>query len=193
MAIDQPVLEQVLVALGAVLASRGSIFEIVVVGGSGLLLLGLAERTTRDLDVLAIVSDGRYGSSAPLPSALAMAARDVAGLFGLSMNWLNPGPTSLLDFGLPVGFTERVATRRYGGLIVHVASRLYQICLKLHAAADQGSRSKHAADLEALAATPEELLFAARWALTQDESVAFRRVLLEALVYFGVSDADGHI
>ena len=68
MAIDQPVLEQVLVALGAVLASRGSIFEIVVVGGSGLLLLGLAERTTRDLDVLAIVSDGRYGSSAPLPS-----------------------------------------------------------------------------------------------------------------------------
>jgi len=86
MAIDQPVLEQVLVALGAVLASRGSIFEIVVVGGSGLLLLGLAERTTRDLDVLAIVSDGRYGSSAPLPSALAMAARDVAGLFGLSMN-----------------------------------------------------------------------------------------------------------
>jgi len=56
---------------------------------------------------------------------------------------------------------------------------------------DQGPRSKHAADLRALSPTADELLFAARWTLTQDASPGFRRVLLEALELFGVEGAVG--
>lgn len=42
--------------------------------------------------------------------------RDVADLFGLAANWLNAGPTDLLDLGLPEGFRDRTTTRDYGGL-----------------------------------------------------------------------------
>jgi hypothetical protein len=182
--------EQVLRTLGSTLAQRSAQVEIVAAGGSGLLLLGLASRVTRDVDVIALVEGGQYVKAAPLPLELAEAAEDVGRLYGLAADWLNPGPTSVLDFGLPEGFEQRVETRRFGGLTLHLASRLDQICLKLHAAVDQGPRSKHAVDLRRLLPTSDELLFAARWTLTQDASPAFRRVLIEALALFGVERAD---
>src|SRR5688572_5887753 len=102
--LDSSLLAQALHTLGAVLEQRGLRYEVVAVGGSSLLLLGLIERSTRDLDLVAIVRDGRYLPADPLPASLAEAARDVGDALGLASDWLNSGPTALLDFGLPPDF-----------------------------------------------------------------------------------------
>jgi hypothetical protein len=117
-------------------------------------------------------------------------ARDtVARDLGLPENWLNPGPTSLLDLGLPDGFADRLQRRDYGpALTVWFASRLDQIHFKLYAVVDRGPADKHAADLRALAPTRGELLRAARWTMTHDPSEAFREMLHEALKSLGVDD-----
>ena len=95
-------------ALGEQLAARGEHFELVVIGGSALLALGLVERTTKDVDIVAIRSDGDLESADPLPDGL-VAARDlVARDFSLLPRWLNPGPAKLLEFGLPDGFVGRL-------------------------------------------------------------------------------------
>jgi hypothetical protein len=153
------------------------------------MLLGLIERPTRDLDIVALVEGGRYVKSRPLPAALLDAARDVGEAMGIDGRWLNSGPTDLLDFGLPEGFGARVHTRRYGPLIIHLASRHDQIHFKLYAAADNGPRSKHFQDLQALGPTPDELLSAAAWATTHDPSAGFRSELLAALGALGLDDA----
>ena len=100
--------------------------------------LGLLEWPTKDLDVVALVTDDTYQSADPHPEDLQSAAVEVANALGLAHDWLNPGPTSLLDLGLPKGFRERATIRRFGNLIVHLASRYDQICFKLYAATDQG-------------------------------------------------------
>lgn len=189
MQLDQNHSQQVLSALGDQLDAAGARFEIVVIGGSGLLALGLIERATRDVDLVAFLEDGGLVDPKPLPEAL-LAARDrVARDFGLDADWLNAAPSSLLDFGLPEGFVERLQSRRYGpSLTVHLASRFDQIHFKLYALVDQGP-GKHEADLQALAPNREELLAAARWSTTHDPSDGFRQQLLAALEYLGVEDA----
>lgn len=176
--------------LGDVLVSRGCHYELVVIGGSGLLLLGLIVRPTADVDVVALVEGGIYGVAKPLPEPLEEAQAEVGAALGLGDKWLNPGPTDLLDFGLPEGFEDRVETLEFGGLTVHVASRVDQICFKLYAAVDQGTRSKHLADLQLLGPTPDELLKAARWTIEHDPSPGFRSVLRETLRLLGIEDAE---
>ncbi|HZV50296.1 MAG TPA: hypothetical protein VFD49_11070 [Candidatus Dormibacteraeota bacterium] len=186
-------LSQVLWALGAVLQRRQRRHELVAAGGGGLMLLGAIQRPTRDLDVLALVEAGHYRKARPLPSDLLEASRDVGEAFGIGGDWLNPGPTDLLDLGLPAGFEERVETRSYGALHLRLASRLDQICFKLYASADQGPASKHVADLRQLRPTREELLFAGRWARTHDPSPGFRNELIQALEFLGVENADAEL
>lgn len=181
---------ELLGALGEQLAAAGERFDLVVIGGSALLALGLVERTTRDVDVLAIAGPEGLVPADPLPSALAQARDRVARDFGLPADWLNPGPTELLRFGLPDGFLSRVETRIYGpALTVLYAGRLDQIHFKLYAMVDQGA-GRHEADLRALEPTPEELLSAARWTRTHDPSEGFRRELVAVLAHLGVTDAD---
>ena len=155
-------LERALHSLGAVLESRGYSYEVLVAGGSGLLLLGVITRPTADLDVVGLADGGVYRSADPLPGPLADAVADVGLALDLAPNWLNAGPASLMDFGLPEGFEQRVTIRRYGALAIHLAGRVDLICFKLYAAVDQGPRSKHFADLQGLAPTRDELLVAAR-------------------------------
>jgi hypothetical protein len=69
----------------------------------------ISSRATRDIDVLAIVDGEELTSAQPLPAALAGAAQTVARDFGCP----NPGPTSLLDLGLPEGCFERAQHRAY--------------------------------------------------------------------------------
>jgi hypothetical protein len=137
---------------------------------------------------VAIVRAGSYVTAQPLPDYLLTAVRDVAEVAGLAKDWLNPGPTSLLEFGLPPDFERRVKTQRYGGLVLHIASRFDQICFKLYACVDQGPRSKHAQDLRSLQPTPTELRAAAAWCTTQDPSEGFAGQLAFALPEFGVPD-----
>ena len=170
--------------------------EIVVCGGSALQALGLVDRTTRDVDVLALVDGSADGSSAlvsaqPLPPVVVEAARIVARDFGLTVDWLNPGPTDLLSQGLPEGLAGRLHTRRFGRkLIVQFIDRLDQICLKTYAAVNGGS-PHHLTDLRALRPSDDEMLMAVRWCLTQDASEVFPglvRSFLEKVGYSNVAE-----
>ncbi|WP_338176170.1 DUF6036 family nucleotidyltransferase [Candidatus Dormiibacter inghamiae] len=185
-----PLLEQSLEVLGQALADRGLAYDIVVVGGGSLMLLGLIGRSTADLDVVAIIEHGRYLKATTLPTDLQEVVRATSAVMGIRPDWINPGPTSLLDLGLPEGFAERTIERVYGTLVMHLAGRNDQVFLKLYAAADQGSHSKHFEDLLALEASEEELLGGARWTLTHDPSPGFRQELIRALVALGVENAE---
>ena len=191
--LDPQRLERALSLLGEVLAFRGSAAELVVVGGSGMLLLGATQRATHDVDIVALVDEGRLCKAKPLPSAVEDAARDVARVLELAPDWLNSGPTALLDFGLPSGFLSRCIVRRYEALVVHVAARFDQIHFKLYAASDHGPRSRHVADLRALAPTRAELIAAARWSRTQDPSPGYLEALRRALEFLGVEVRDGEL
>jgi hypothetical protein len=183
-------LDELLAALAERIAFAGDRYELVVVGGAGLLALGAIRRTTRDVDVVARLEGGSLLKAAPLPAGLVKARSEVAADFLLSEEWLNAGPANLVDFGLPEGFLDRVQTQVFGeALTVHFASRLDQVHFKLYALVDQGL-GKHDQDLRALAPTRNELIQAARWTRTHDPSLGFREMLERALRYLGVEDAD---
>jgi hypothetical protein len=183
-------LENLLQTLGELLEARGHSYALVTAGGGSLLLLGLSVRPTRDLDVIAVADGGAYRKADRLPAALVEVARDVGVAAGVGGNWLNAGPASLVDFGLPDGFMKRAAERRYGGLTLFVASRFDQICFKLYAAVDQAPASKHLDDLRLLQPTAEELIEAGRWSTTHDPSEGYRGQLVALLRMLGISDAD---
>jgi hypothetical protein len=177
---------ELLAALGDQVHARGEHFSIAVVGGSALLALELTSRATTDVDVVGLLDGVSITSAEPLPDGLLHAARVVARDFTLTESWLNAGPTSLLDLGLPDGFYERAEHRQYGpGLSVAFASRLDQIHLKLYATVDQGV-GKHLTDLRALDPTAGELLAAAAWSETHDISEGYRDELTRILTHLGV-------
>jgi hypothetical protein len=174
--------------LGELLGERGHAYDLVLIGGGALMLSGLIERPTKDLDVLARMELDNLLPAEPLPEPLQVAVRDVAEVLDLDPGWLNGGPTALLDQPLPSGFQERLETRTFGALTVRIASRVDQVAFKLFAAVDQGPHSKHVSDLRKLAPTSAELVAAARWCRTHDPSEGFRETLVEALRAFGVDD-----
>ena len=176
--------------LGEVLADRGERSELVVVGGAALALLGFVRRTTRGVDVLGSRTGDQVVPFRQLPDGLALAVRDVAGVLDLAPNWLNAGPASLVDLGLPDGFVHRLVRLDSGALVLHLAGREDLIAFKLYAAVDDGPRSKHFSDLKALDPSPDELRSAARWAKTHDTSPAFAAELSTALRELGVADDD---
>ncbi len=182
--------DRLLEALNDQLEAAGESFELVVIGGSGLLALGVIERATRDVDLVALRSGDELQGADPLPVPLRLARDRVARDFALPASWLNGGPTELLDHGLPERFLDRVESRSYGlALTVHFASRYDQIHFKLYALVDQGP-GKHEDDLRALKPSPEELLAAARWSQTHDPSEGYALVLRQALIHLGVENAD---
>jgi len=180
----------ILAALGEQVAAAGERYELVVIGGSGLLALGIIERSTRDVDVLALRSGDELDSAEPLPKKLAAARDRVARDFSLPSDWLNPGPTDPLQLGLPEGFINRLERRDYGGsLSVYFASRYDQIHFKLYALVDQGP-GKHEDDLRALSPIEEELLAAAHWSRSHDPSEGYAQMLRDVLTHLGVDDVD---
>jgi hypothetical protein len=185
--IDARLADELLSAVGEQLTLRGEGYTIAVVGGSALIALGLVSRTTRDVDVVAVLQDEELVSAEPLPAGLIEAANIVARDFGLPSSWLNTGPASLFDLGLPDGFAGRAEQHSYGeSLQVLFASRLDQIHFKLYAAVDHGA-GRHLTDLQALTPSDEELIQAARWSETHDTSEGYRAMLANALKHFGVT------
>jgi hypothetical protein len=184
-------LETALAALGELLAARGLHYELVLVGGGNLILRELIPRpTTKDLDVLGARTPEGVAQVRPMPEPLRDAVMDVGRAFGLADDWLNTGPDSLLDLGLPDGFVERLERRDYGGLVAWLAGRFDMVCFKLYAAADQGLRSRHFQDLRDLGPARDDLLVAGRWAVSHDTSPGFRSLLVETLRALSVEDAD---
>lgn len=188
---DAASVESALGALAEQLRARGERHDLVVIGGSALLALGLVLRVTRDVDVVATVIGDELAPAEPLPEGLVRARDKVARDLGLPNDWLNTGPAELLHLGLPNGFVDRLETRHLTpSLTVRFASRLDQIHFKLYAAVDDGGPGKHERDLTALAPTHDELVDAARWSRTHDPSPGYRESLEAALRHFGVDDVD---
>jgi len=186
---EQPPFDRALGTLGALLAERGLSYELYAVGGGALQLLGLIVRPTKDIDVVGLVDGDVVVPTRPLPPPLRAAITDVAKLLDISEGWMNAGPASLLDLGLPKGALRRSLRREWAGLALRLAAREDQICFKLYAAVDQGPDSKHFEDLVNLGPSNDELLVAARWARSHDPSEGFRDQLLHALRDLGVPDA----
>jgi len=192
--VGQSQLNTLLVALGEVLNSRGEHYEVVVIGGGNLILRELVTRpTTKDVDILGEWTSAGVTQMKVIPEALSRAIADVALTYGLAGDWVNLGPASLLELGLPEGFTTRVERRDYGGLVVWFAGRFDMVCFKLYAAVDQGIRSRHHQDLLELRPTHDELLRAAIWTVTHDPSPAFRSSLESLLRDLGVEEIDASL
>jgi len=165
---------------------------LLVGGGSALAVRGFAKQTTKDVDVIALVREDRdpraIEKADPFPDYLIEAANKVAMDLGLPGGWINPGPASLLDFGLPSGCLERSLRMQYGPrLAVCFIDRFDQIHLKLYAAVDQGG-GRHLADLLSLQPSSGDLLKAATWTITHDPSPGFRGELLSLLTQMGFED-----
>lgn len=180
---DKDDVDKALTALGEQLAAiKSAPMDLLVCGGSALQALGLVQRTTQGVDVLALVSgDSEALSTAePLPDPIVEASQKVGRDLNLAHGWINPGPTSALDLGLPEGTLARAVIRRYGdSLTIRFLSRYDQIHFKLYAAVDQGGR--HYDDLVVLKPTSEELEAAARWSMTHDVSVGYKGELKNLL------------
>jgi len=115
---------------------------LVVCGGAALNALGLVERTTRDIDVVGFADEVKEQivvRRAEFPGWLREAAGKVARDLGLPKDWLNDGPASLVELGLPEGFADRLNRIEVGtSLAVYYISRIDQIHFKLYASADRG-------------------------------------------------------
>lgn len=165
---------------------------LVVCGGSALIAVQLVQRTTQDVDVVAMMQDGQLVSCIPMPEYLLAAVVRVAEILHLPEDWLNNGPASQYDMGLPPGFAARLQQVQIGNkLTIYYISRTDQIYFKTFASADRGGY--HITDLKALQPTEEELLCAARWCMEQDVSEAFRYILKEMLTQSGWSHVSHQI
>ncbi len=163
---------------GRLMLNESSRFTLIVCGGAALNATNLIQRTTKDVDIVALMdSQMRLVDPAPLPNELLIAANEVADTLHLPEDWLNNGPSSgdggLFRLGLPGGFSDRLIRGFEGRMLtVYFISRLDQIHFKLYAAIDQHG-SYHAADLKELSPTDDELLLAVNWTVTHDPSEGF--------------------
>ena len=162
----------------------GSSLGLVICGGTALAALGLVFRTTKDVDVLGRVLETEdcliIQKITEFPSWLIEAAEKVRRDFDLPENWLNLGPASQVESGLPEGFEERLVRKPYGeSLTIYFISRIDQIHFKLYAAVDRGEY--HVQDLKALKPTDEDMERAAKWVITQDVSDVFKSLLKDFL------------
>ena len=164
---------------GRLALNQSGHFSLVVCGGAALNAMHLIQRTTKDVDIVALMeSNNQLVDPAPLPEELLIAAKEVADTLNLPQDWLNNGPSSgeggLFRLGLPDGLKGRLV-RNYQGekLTVYFVSRLDQIHFKLYAAVDQFG-SYHASDLKQLSPSDDELLQAIQWATTHDPSEGFK-------------------
>jgi hypothetical protein len=190
--LDEATLGRAVESLGDLLKARGQSFDLAVIGGAALILLGLVQRTTADLDVVGIVRGERLESAAPLPDALADAVADVAHELGLDEKRLNNEPTAQLRLGMPEGFLQRTISRSHGGVTLRFASRLDQIHFKLNAAVDRWPSTKHFADLQQLRPNAEELRAAAQWVRSQErDPTVIDETLRVVLARFGVEHDAG--
>lgn len=179
--------EHALTLVGELLAAGGHAYAVVVLGGSALNLLGIVERSTTDVDVLAFATPRTSGAPEPesvrqppepMPDPLVRAARVVARDLNLDPNWLNAGPALQRRSGLPPGLDQRVHWRRYAALWVGVVDRHDLIYFKLFAAADStGPGSVHYQDLLALRPSASELEDASAWVSGQDAAPEFSRIV----------------
>ncbi len=171
-------LMEALASLGKLLAERGIQFNAIVLGGANLLVSGVIERPTIDVDVIAERGpDGELLPSTPLPAAVAEAVAVVARMQGLPIDWFNSVAGSELQFGVPEGCLARLRPQEFDALTVWWVDRRDITAFKLIAAVDHVGRpvNKHFEDLRLLGPTVDEMLHAVAWfeQITAPSSAAF--------------------
>ena len=186
--------EKYLEALGAILESESAeSLDIMVCGGMALILQGLIDRRTRDIDSMALVvmEDGAYVLKKPLVrKPVKDAIGRVATVYGITRHWLSFQARTLLDDGLPEGIIERAKVRQYGEkLTVRLISRYDQVHLKLKAAISR--EGPDAGDITEMGATEKEITAAAEWCLELGYSNADVREALEAIGHGEIAERIG--
>ncbi len=157
-------------------------FEAVVIGGAALGLMGVIQRHTRDVDILA----------PELPPAIALAAREFAQAqrrsgIELADEWLNNGPAQLGEVLLP-GWRARLERVFEGqALALQTLGRLDLLSTKLFALCDRGTDF---ADCVALAPSPGELEATLPWLEQQDGNEQWPEHVRETLA--GLARSLGH-
>jgi hypothetical protein len=165
-------LRELLSAVGEQLRLRNERLSVLVVGGAALCLRGWVLRTTRDVDVLAVVDEQGWHKpdfSNTVNDIIHRVARD----FGLEPGWLNAEVGAHWLTGVPPEFADDVEWVDFGGLQVGLPGRQLLITLKLFAAVDQGRSSVHAQDLISLGPSDQELEVARQWISRQDLNEQF--------------------
>lgn len=151
---------QLLPPFDAFLAARGLRLEAIVAGGAALALLGIAQRETRDFDLIEPTL-----SEALLKASRAFAAALRAQGLVLRDDWLNNGPSSLAPL-LPEGWKSRLQPVFQGqALQLSSLGRPELLLAKLWALCDRGLDLP---DWVALAPSPEDLRQATSWIARQD-------------------------
>jgi len=124
--LNKEILQKSLKLLGEILESEQiDPMNLVVCGGSALLFCEYVYRTTKDVDVVGLgYGEQKIGASKPLPEILKKASFRVARDLGLDENWLNCGPSDLMQEGLPQGYLERAKNEKFGSkLTIHFLGR----------------------------------------------------------------------
>jgi len=186
-------LTDALVQLEAQLQRRNSPhLELIVCGGSALIATQLVQRTTKDVDILALFHQGILSDPNPFPTELIEAAKVVGVSMDLPMDWLNAGPADLFRMGVPAGLTQRLHSTVIGpNLTIHYIDRIDQIYFKLNASVDRGGY--HIDDLLALHPTDLELEGASLWSMTHDVSEGYALMLRSLLEQLGFAHVAARI
>jgi len=159
-------------ALGTVLEEQDAVsVDIVVCGAMALLLQGIIDRPTRDIDGLGLVIEEKGSPVLKKPLMgieFNAAVARVGSLYGEGKHWFSTAAITLHDdTRLPDDLAEKAQVRQYGKrLTIRLCSRLHMICLQMWAAVHRGEPD--IGDLVAMEITAEEAGVAAEWCLEQD-------------------------
>ncbi|MEW6554829.1 MAG: hypothetical protein AB1384_11150 [Actinomycetota bacterium] len=163
--------EDMLSALNTVLEEQGSApVDIVICGAMVLLLQGIIDRPTRDIDGLGVVEE--QGGSLVLRKPLMtnefdLAVERVGNLYGEGKHWFSTAATILHDdTELPADIIDEAEVRRFGDrLTIRLCSRQHMVYLKMWAAVDRGQPD--IGDLVRMQVSETEARAAADWCLEQ--------------------------
>ena len=137
------------------LNKKGLKFESIIIGGAALLVMGLINRATRDVDCLDPEIDKR----------IKVASIEFARMEGIDENWLNNGPLDLKR-DLPTGWKNRVVEIYQGKSIkLYSLGRMDLLRTKLYAYCD---RQQDLKDCISLTPTDNELEEIKLWLIERD-------------------------
>jgi len=141
--LDAEKAEKMLSSLGEILEEQDiGPFDIVVCGSMAMILQGLIDRRTTDIDIIGLLkeSDGKVRIEMPaLEQAFLDARQRVATFFDAPRTWLSVQARTLLQNGLPEGLVERAEVRSYGRMLnILLPCRLDLVALKMWGAVGRG-------------------------------------------------------
>lgn len=155
--------------------------QLLCCGGSGLCVLEILSRATKDVDALAfIVDEHNLKPIETFSPEMDQAILATAKIHGLEDDWFNAEASILLKHGLPAGILERSSqhARQYGPCLrVQFIGRSDQVALKIYAAMDPVKGRRHEEDLVAMDPTKKEIKHALEWMSAWPSNEAFKRRL----------------